>query len=147
MSELNSTSAPAPAPADMLAILRAKAEAAPVEQEFQQYKAAKAAVRLITREGIRITFTNFQYLTQNPDVIDYLDEEIAKGLQGITKGGVLSTSDLDPMQSMRKQARADLMAELEQEALDEAKGVSKDMGETEHKAQISPMSSKSVANK
>jgi hypothetical protein len=134
--------------ASLLAGLQAKAEAdaatAPAEQEFQQYKAAKSAIRLVTKEGLRITFTNFQFLTQNQDAIDYLDSEIARGLQGITKGGILATSDLDPMQSMRKKVRLELLAELQEQASNEAAGNSKDMGETKNKAQISPASTKQV---
>jgi hypothetical protein len=134
--------------ASLLAGLKAKElaeqESASVEQEFQQYKSAKSAVRFITREGLRLTFTKFQFLTQNQDAIDYLDEEIARGLQGVTKGAILTTSDLDPMQSMRKQVRAELLAELQQQAADEAAGKSKDMGETKNKAQISPASTKQV---
>ena len=134
--------------ASLLAGLKAKAAAdaktAPVEQEFQQYKSARPAVRLVTSAGLRLTFTNFQFLTQNSDAINYLDSEIAKGLQGITKGEVLTTSDLDPMQSMRKKVRAELLAELHEQASNEAAGKSRDMGETKNKAQISPASTKQV---
>jgi hypothetical protein len=145
----NTTNTPNTA-SSLLASLKAKAAAdavtAPVEQEFQQYKSARPAVRFVTSVGLRITFTNFQFLTQNPDAIDYLDLEIARGLQGITKGEVLTTSDLDPMQSMRKKVRAELLAELEEQAKNEAAGKSKDMGSTENKAQISPASTKQVAS-
>jgi hypothetical protein len=136
--------------ASLLASLKAKAETdaatAPVEQQFQQYRSAKPAIRFVTTVGLRITFTNFQFLTQNPDAIDYLDLEIAKGLQGVTKGEILATSDLDPMQSMRKRVRAELLAELQEQAKNEVAGISKDMGETKNKAQISPASTKQVAN-
>tara|TARA_R110002153_G_scaffold241419_2_gene396500 strand:+ start:203 stop:649 length:447 start_codon:yes stop_codon:yes gene_type:complete len=135
----------------LLAALKTKTSAevnsAPLEQQFQQYKSAKSAVRFVTHAGLRLTFTNFQFLTQSPDAIDYLDSEIARGLQGVTKGGILATSDLDPMQSMRKQARAELLAELEQEAKDEAEGLSKNMGATQNKAQISPASTKTVVSR
>jgi hypothetical protein len=145
----NTTNTPNTA-SSLLASLKAKAETdaatAPVEAEFQQYKSAKPAVRFVTPVGLRITFTNFQFLTQSPDAIDYLDLEIARGLQGITKGGVLATSDLDPMQSMRKKVRAELLAELQEQAKNEVAGLSKDMGETKNRAQISPASTKQVAN-
>ena len=133
----------------ILANLKAKEdtkEDAPVEAQFQQYKSARPAVRLVTYSGLRLTFTNFQFLTQSEEAIDYLDSEIAKGLQGISKGDVLTTSDLDPMQSMRKQVRAELLAELKVAAANEAVGNSRDMGETENKAKISPASTKQVAS-
>jgi|TARA_R110000764_G_scaffold58467_8_gene127122 hypothetical protein len=133
----------------ILANLKAKEdtkEDAPVEAQFQQYKSARPAVRLVTYSGLRLTFTNFQFLTQSEEAIDYLDSEIAKGLQGISKGDVLTTSDLDPMQSMRKQVRAELLAEIQAAAANEAVGKSRDMGETENKAKISPASTKQVAS-
>ena len=134
--------------AALLAGLRAKAaadaETAPPEQVFQQYKSARPAIRLVTPTGLRITFTNFQFLTQNEEFIAYLDLEISRGLQGITKGDVLTTSDLDPMQSMRKKVRAELLAELQEEASNAAAGISKNMGETKNRAQISPASTKQV---
>ena len=133
----------------ILANLKAKEdtkEDAPVEAQFQQYRSARPAVRLVTHSGLRLTFTNFQFLTQSEEAIAYLDSEIAKGLQGISKGDVLTTSDLDPMQSMRKQVRAELLAELKVAAANEAVGNSRDMGETENKAKISPASTKQVAS-
>ena len=133
----------------ILANLKAKEdtkEDAPVEAQFQQYKSARPAVRLVTYSGLRLTFTNFQFLTQSEEAIDYLDSEIARGLQGISKGDVLTTSDLDPMQSMRKQVRAELLAEIQAAAANEAVGNSRDMGETENKAKISPASTKQVAS-
>ena len=116
------------------------------EQEFQQFKSARASTRMVTPLGLRISFTNFQFLTQNQDAIDYLDAEIAGGLQGITKGSILTTSDLDPMEALRKTVRAELLAEMKEEAANAVEGVSKDMGSTEAKPAIKVASTKAVAS-
>lgn len=115
------------------------------EEEFQQYNSAKPSVRLITEAGFRITFTNYTYLTQNEDAISYLDRQIASGLQGITKGEVVTTSDLDPMAKLRKELEAKIREELAQEAANAAKGITRDMGDTESKAGIKVATAKDVA--
>lgn len=116
-----------------------------VEEKFQEYKSARSAMRLITTGGIRITFTNFKLLTQNPDVIEYLDKEIKSGLQGVTKGELLTLDEVNPMATLRREIEQEVRAKLIQEAADKAAGVSKDMGSTEFKANISPANSDNVA--
>jgi hypothetical protein len=116
------------------------------EQEFQQYRCAKASTRLITTSGFRITFTNFQYLTQNAEAIDYLDSQIAcNGIQGITKGDVLTTSDLNPMEALRKTMEASIRKEIAAKAVADALGESKDMGYTDPLAKLNAATSKNVA--
>lgn len=122
-----------------------KTESAQDEQEFQEYTSARSSTRLITESGFRITFTNFQYLTQNEEAIAYLDEQIKLGLAGITKGKVLTTSDLNPMEALRKTMEAEIRAKIAEEAKNEALGITKDMGVTGGAPSISPASSKAVA--
>lgn len=121
------------------------AETSKQEEEFQQYKSAKPSIRLITEKGFRITFTNYTYLTQNEDAIAYLDRQIEAGLQGVTKGEVLTTSDLNPMAKLRKELEAQIRAEMAEEAKNAALGITRDMGETEAKAGIKVATAKDVA--
>ena len=114
-------------------------------EKFQEYKAARPSVRLITTGGIRILFTNFKLLTQTKEVIEYLDAEIARGLPGITKGELLTLDDVNPMQTLRREVEAKVRAEIAEEAKQAALGNSRDMGGTEAKAQIAPASTKAVA--
>lgn len=106
-----------------------KAKAEP--ENFQEYKSAKSAMRLVTADGFRITFTNFRYLTQNSNVIAYLDAEIANGMHSITKGDVVTTEDLDPNAAIKRQAVADYIAEQKKLKADAADGKFPDMGSTE----------------
>lgn len=99
-----------------------------VAEKFQEYKSARSSMRLITFEGIRITFTNFKLLTQNEDVINYLDDEIKKGLPGVIKGALLTLADVNPMETMRREMELKVRAEIAEEAKQAALGTSKDMG-------------------
>lgn len=130
---------------NQLSKLDKKPETPPQEEEFQQYHSAKPSVRLITDNGFRITFTKFQYITQNQDAIDYLDAQIKLGIPGIIKGEIVTTTDLDPMAKLRKEIEEEVRAKLIKEAKDEALGIEKDMGETESKAGMKVASSKTVA--
>lgn len=116
------------------------------EQEFQSYACSRSSTRLITPAGFRITFTDFKYLTQNEDAIAYLDYEIQAGnLIGITKGKVVTTSDLNPMEALRKTVRAELIAELAEEAKNSALGIVKDRGKTAGAPNLNVASTKTVA--
>ena len=102
-----------------------------VEEKFQEYRSARPSVRLITEEGIRITFANFRLLTQTEQVIEYLDSEIARGLPGISKGELLTLDEVNPMQTLRREIEAEMREKIKQEAIDKASGVTRDMGETD----------------
>ena len=101
------------------------------EQEFKEYKSARAATRLITDTGFRITFTKYTYLTQNEDAIKYLDEQIKLGVPGITYAGIKTSSDLDPMAAMRKKFYAEFEAEQKAKLADAAIGKLPNMGNYE----------------
>ena len=115
------------------------------EEVFQEYLSAKSGIRLVTPKGFRITFTDGRYLTQRQDVIDYLDNEIKEGLRAVTKGKSMTSSDLDPMESLRKKFFAEFAAKQAEEAKNKALGILPDMGTTEAKAGIKVASSATVA--
>ena len=114
------------------------------ENKFQKYTSAREAMRMVTTTGFRITFTKHTYLTQNPEAIAYLDEEIAKGLREVVKGDVLTTEDLDPMAALRKQHYAEFKAMQEAEQLAALQGKSKDMGTTVGAPLLKTLTSKDV---
>lgn len=123
MTKSNPVTAPVTAPAKPKTLVE--------EGKFQEYKASRSSVRLITKGGTRITFTNFRLLTQTKEVIEYLDDEILKrGIPGITKGDLLTLDEVNPMQTLRRQVKAELLEELKQEASDKAAGITRNMGET-----------------
>ena len=71
--------------------------AAPVVVDlYQQYTSARVSTCLITQSGKRINFTNYQYSTKDPEIIAYLDREIANGLIGFTKGKRVTAEELNP---------------------------------------------------
>ena len=115
------------------------------KNEFQKYTSSRQAVRLITDNGFRITFTDHTFLTQNEGAIEYLDREIAKGLRSITKGDVLTTEDLDPMAVLRKKFFAEFQEKQAKERADAANGIFPDMGTTAGASTVKPASSATVA--
>lgn len=101
------------------------------KEQFQEYKAARSSVRLITHGGIKVTFTDFRLLTQSPAVMDYLNSEIKAGtLPGITKGELLTLDEVNPMATLKRKVRAELLEEMKKEASDKAEGITRDMGES-----------------
>ena len=118
-----------------------------VEKEFSHYKSSRPAVRLITPTGIRIKFVNFELLTEEEAVIEYLDAELkVNGLPGISKmTEKVTLSDRDPMKRLEKELRIKIKAELRQEAIDLAEGKTRDMGKTEQTG-LNVLSSSDVAN-
>jgi len=117
------------------------------EREYSHYKSSRPAVRLITDLGIRIKFVNFELLTDDPDVIEYLDAQIARnGVPGISKSkDTVTLSDRDPMVKLEKDMRAKLELEYEQRLVDAAKGVTRNMGSTEGAVKINALSAKGTA--
>lgn len=118
------------------------------ETKFQRYTSARPSGKLITKAGKRIGFTNFEFFTKDQDIIDYLDEEIAGGLQGFVKGKLMTKSERDPMEVLRKKHFEEFKATQIQEAADKAAGITKDMGTTKQAgdAAINPTSTDAVAN-
>lgn len=100
------------------------------ERKFQHYKSSRPSTRLITDTGIRIVFTKFGYMTDQQDVIDYLDREIAAGLNVIQKGELLTAKESDPMERLRQQHIAEYVAEQKQAKIDAIEGKQRDFGET-----------------
>ena len=102
----------------------------PAVPMWQHYKSSRPAMRMITKEGIRIAFTKFTYMTQDPSVIAYLDAEIAAGLNVITKGELLTAEESDPLEALKRKHVAEYKAELLAEQIAAMKGEKKDMGST-----------------
>lgn len=118
--------------------------AAAEEKKYQHYAYAKAATQLITDSGKKFSFVDHKFITDDQEIIEYLDREIAAGLGVITKGALLSSRESDPMRSVKEKAVADYIAEQARLNTDKALGVSADMGKTDQKAQFSPMSTKEL---
>ncbi len=120
----------------------------PVEEvRWQQYTSARRAIRTFTDKGKSIKFTNYEYFTREKDVAMWLDSQIAiNGLPGVTKGKLLTSSERDPMEVLRKQHIAEYLKDQEQIKVDAAKGLFPDMGSTERATNLNPASSKGVAS-
>ena len=120
------------------------------ERKFQHYKSSRQAVKLISKTGRKIIFVNFQYLTCEKEIIEYLDEEIELGLNVITKGELLTSAEADPMASLKRKHIAEYLAKEQKELTDAALGKSKDMGNTKSKEALAsganPLSSKGVVS-
>jgi hypothetical protein len=91
--------------------------------KFQHYASSRGNIRLVTAQGIPISFVNFKYITDNAHCIEYLDSEIALGIGIITKGELMTAKEADPMEALR----AKFIAEYEAERAAE---VPNDMGTT-----------------
>lgn len=126
---------PTPPAASLLAAMQAPAVNTPEPKEdtYQQYTSVRHGIRILTDKGIRCNFAGGEFVTKDPDVIAYFNKELSKqpsGLPGITKGELLLTSDLDPMEKLRKKFFAEFQAQEEAKRIAAALGQSPDMGTT-----------------
>jgi len=112
--------------------------------KYQHYKSSRASVRLISTAGRRITFINHQFVTCEQELIDYLDDEIAKGVPGITRGELLTREEADPMSAIKRKHFEEFKAMQEAERIAAAKGEEKDMGTTVSKPEVSPASTRKL---
>lgn len=103
-----------------------KAEDKPsLEETFRVFKSSRSSTRLITDKGFRITFTAYQYITQNKDAIEYLEKCIAEGVPGISDAGTTTAEELNPENAARKKYFAEFLAMQEELA-----NPNRDMGAT-----------------
>lgn len=101
------------------------------EKKFQVYHSAKASVRTMTDKGKRISFCAYEFITEDKDIIAFLNEQIEqKGLSGITKGALVSAEDKDPMAVLKRKHFAEFLADQAKAKADAANGIFPDMGDT-----------------
>jgi len=125
----------------------------PVEEErkFQHYSCAKQTMRTFTDTGRAITFINFQFITDDEDLIEYLNTQIAKrALPGIAKGASMTSEEASPMSALKRRLRLEILAEQKAEAIKVAKGFVPNMGSTKDKLgntpKVNPLGSNSLLN-
>ena len=109
------------------------------EAQYQHYKSSRPSMRMITTEGKNISFTGYEFLTQDEDIIEYLDYELSKGLPGITKGELMTLSDKDPMEALKRKIIKEYEDKKAKEASDKSRGVTKE-------SRVNPLSSDNTAN-
>jgi hypothetical protein len=116
------------------------------EIKYQHYNSSRVAMRMITYGGKAISFANYKFITADPDIIQYLDTEIERGLNTVTKGELLTTDEADPMKALKK---AHIQEYLDAKAAETSANYSADMGNTKSDEAIAagpaPMSSAGVA--
>lgn len=102
-----------------------------VEKAYHVFYHTLKSCKMVTETGRTISFVDGRYVTDVQDEIDYLQKEIALGsgyLSVIPGQEVMTSSQLDPMQTLRAKFREELLAEL---AAGTAAGKTKDGGATE----------------
>ena len=93
-----------------------KASAPAIKKEYQQYTSSRSSMKMITKKGVPITFINYQYITDNKECIEYLNAEIAAGLNLVEKGDLVSSEEADPMSALKKRHIEEYLAEQAIEA-------------------------------
>lgn len=127
--------------------LATQEEAGADETVYQHYSSSRVAIKLITDKGKKITFTDYQFITADQDIIDYLDTEIKSGMNVVTKGKAMTSEEADPMAALKRRHIAEYLETQETQAKADALGELRNMGSTEEgsKAKIKPMSTEGVA--
>ena len=90
---------------------------------YQQYTASKVSTCLVTPGGKRINFTNYQTYTKDPEIIAYLDAEIAGGLTNFTKGKLLTAEELNPEAAKKREIIEEFKASQEGREFGDTKAV------------------------
>jgi hypothetical protein len=91
--------------------------------KFQHYISARPTMRMITPKGKPITFIGNTFITDDPEVIEYLDTELRNKALGITKGELMTAEEADPMAALKARIIAEHEEKKEKEAVDIAKGI------------------------
>lgn len=130
-----------------------KPTAKPVEKKYQHYASSRVSTRMLTKTGREIKFVNYQFITDDKDLIEYLNGEIAMGLRAITKGELLTHAESNPMEILKAALKKELESEIETRIRAEIEAEMKgkevelpDMGKTEGATTINPATSKDVAS-
>lgn len=115
---------------------------------FQHYSSAKSAMQMITEKGKKIKFVSYQFITDDEDIIEYLNTEIKGGLRDITKGKLMSLEEANPMVAIRRQHFIEFQEEQERQRVAEALGEERNMGETNEgkKSPLGAASTKQIVN-
>lgn len=92
-------------------------------KKFQHYTSSRQALRMITVTGKPIVFCNYRFITADQDVIDYLDHEIARGLNIVEKGELLDHDESDPMAILRRKILQEAIEKGEVQAVQSSTGV------------------------
>ena len=83
----------------------------PLQKQFQIYTSMEESVTYITKTGKKASTVNFQLITADKEIIEYLNEEIELGLPGITKGRLVNEDEIEPMAVLKRKIIAEYLAE------------------------------------
>jgi hypothetical protein len=114
-------------------------ESKQVERQFNTYISSMQSHKIVTETGKCLHVIGGKLLTDNESDIAFLDDQIAKGFPFLRKGDVVTTSDLDPMASLRKKIIAEYLASQP------VVPAERDMGSTDLQ-KVTPLSSEGVAS-
>lgn len=70
---------------------------------YQHFTSARISTCFITPGGKRVNFTNYEYYTKDPEIIAYLEKEIASNPRcGVTVGEKVAAEDINPMAALKR---------------------------------------------
>jgi len=107
-------------------------------KEYHVYHCARETMHMHTPSGRDIRFHDKRCVTDNEEVIEYLDSEIAAGNRFITVNKdqpTVTSDDLDPMAVIRRNIIKEYLAEQQAEA---AANAPRDMGSYDNQNGIQP---------
>jgi len=102
---------------------------ASVEPKIVVYRNSLGSSNMYTPKGKRIAFVGGRFATSDPDIIAYLDAEIAAGNQFLRHGtaeDVAAVGSGDPLAALRKKFFEEFMADKDRITAELTQG--KDMG-------------------
>jgi hypothetical protein len=107
------------------------------------YKSDRKSMQVCTDKGKVVVFVAGLYFTADEEIIAYLDREIKAGMPGISYSQeelYFDPEKYDPMAKLRKQVRAELLAEMARAA----GNPERDMGSYEQ-ARLNPSNTTNIA--
>ena len=109
----------ASAPVEQAVPVVAPTSAVPVvpTKLYHKFRLVRPTGKMLTDKGLAIIFINYLCITDNPQIISYLNNEIEAGLGLVTAEGTVTSESLNPMEDMKKRHIAEYLKE--QEALKE----------------------------
>lgn len=101
------------------------------EVKYQHYQSSLESVRVVAPNGTPITFVNFQFITADQYLIDFLNKEIKSGgMRDISIGAVMTREEADPMSALKAKWEKEWEEKQKAKAVAAALGKVPDLGNT-----------------
>jgi len=78
---------------------------------FRKFRHVRPSAKMLTHKGTPAIFLNYECITDNKEVIDYILAEIELGLTYVTDSGEVTSESLNPMADLKNRVIEEYLAD------------------------------------